>query len=53
MKVAMKKKMGVKVEFSEITWEGLLASMDNGTVEVLNQVGVTDERKEFFNALSL
>ena len=42
--------MGVKVEFSEITWEGLLASLDNGTVDlVLNQVGVTEERKEKYD----
>ena len=47
---AIGEKMGVKVEFSEITWEGLLASMDNGTVDlVLNQVGVTDERKEKYD----
>lgn len=39
-------KLGVEVKFSEITWEGLLASLDNGTIDlVLNQVGVTEERK--------
>ena len=43
---AIGEKMGVKTEFSEITWEGLLTSLDTGTVDlVLNQVGVTDERK--------
>lgn len=47
---AIGEKMGVKVEFSGITWEGLLASLDNGTVDlVLNQVGVTDERKEKYD----
>lgn len=47
---AIGEKLGVKVEFSEITWEGLLASLDNGTVDlVLNQVGVTDERKEKYD----
>ncbi len=47
---AIGEKMGVKVEFSEITWEGLLASLDNGTVDlVLNQVGVTNERKEKYD----
>ena len=47
---AIGEKMGVKVEFSEITWEGLLASLDNGTVDlVLIQVGVTDERKEKYD----
>lgn len=43
-------KMGVKTEFSEITWEGLLTSLDTGTIDlVLNQVGVTDERKEKYD----
>lgn len=43
---AIGEKMGVEVKFSEIKWEGLLASLDNGTVDlVLNQVGVTAERK--------
>lgn len=47
---AIGEKMGVEVEFSEITWEGLLASLDNGTVDlVLNQVGVTDEREEKYD----
>lgn len=47
---AIGEKLGVEVEFSEITWEGLLASLDNGTVDlVLNQVGVTDERKEKYD----
>ena len=37
--------MGVETEYSEITWEGLLTSLDTGTVDlVLNQVGVTPER---------
>ena len=47
---AIGEKMGVKTEFSEITWEGLLTSLDTGTVDlVLNQVGVTDERKEKYD----
>lgn len=47
---AIGEKMGVEVEFSEITWEGLLASLDNGTVDlVLNQVGVTDEREKKYD----
>ena len=47
---AIGEKLGVEVEFSEITWEGLLASLDNGTVDlVLNQVGVTEERKEKYD----
>lgn len=47
---AIGEKLGLEVEFSEITWEGLLASLDNGTVDlVFNQVGVTDERKEKYD----
>lgn len=47
---AIGEKLGVKVEFSEITWEGLLTSLDTGTVDlVLNQVGVTEERKEKYD----
>lgn len=43
-------KMGVETEYSEITWEGLLTSLDTGTVDlVLNQVGVTQERKEKYD----
>ena len=43
-------KLGVKTEFSEITWEGLLTSLDTGTVDlVLNQVGVTPEREEKYD----
>lgn len=43
-------KMGVETEYSEITWEGLLTSLDTGTVDlVLNQVGVTPERKEKYD----
>ena len=39
-------KLGVKTEFSEITWEGLLTSLDTGTVDlVLNQVG--EEKYDF------
>lgn len=47
---AIGEKMGVKTEFSEITWEGLLTSLDTGTVDlVLNQVGVTEERKQKYD----
>lgn len=43
-------KMGVETEYSEITWEGLLTSLDTGTVDpVLNQVGVTPERQEKYD----
>ena len=42
---AIGEKMGVRVEFQEITWDGLLGFLDNGTVDlILNQVGVTEER---------
>lgn len=47
---AIGEKMGVDVKISEITWEGLLASLDNGTVDlVLNQVGVTEARNEKYD----
>lgn len=47
---AIGEKMGVETEFSEITWEGLLTSLDTGTVDlVMNQVGVTDERKQKYD----
>lgn len=40
------RKIGVRTEFSKIIWEGLLVSLDTGTVDlILNQVGVMDERK--------
>lgn len=43
-------KMGVETEYSDITWEGLLTSLDTGTVDlVLNQVGVTPERQEKYD----
>ena len=43
-------KMGVETEYSEITWEGLLTSLDTGTVDlVLYQVGVTPERQEKYD----
>ena len=47
---AIGEKMGVKVEFEEITWDGLLGFLDNGTVDlILNQVGVTEERSEKYD----
>lgn len=43
-------RLGVETEYSEITWEGLLTSLDTGTVDlVLNQVGVTPEREEKYD----
>lgn len=44
---ALAEEMGREVNFMEITWEGLLAGLDNGQVDiVMNQVGITEEREE-------
>ena len=44
---AIAEEMGMKAEFSEFTWEGLLAALDNGQVDIVtNQVGITPEREE-------
>lgn len=43
-------KLGVKVEFVEARWESLLSGVDSGRFDtVINNVGVTDERKEKYN----
>ena len=47
---AIGEKMGVRVEFEEISWDGLLGFLDNGTVDlILNQVGVTKDRSEKYD----
>lgn len=47
---AIGKELGVRVEFEEIGWDGLLGFLDNGTVDlVLNQVGVTETRREKYD----
>ncbi|MBY0346239.1 MAG: transporter substrate-binding domain-containing protein [Neisseriaceae bacterium] len=44
------KRMGVKVEFTQGEWGGLLASLQTGKVDILiNQVGINDKRKETFD----
>jgi cystine transport system substrate-binding protein len=44
------KRMGVKVEFTQGEWGGLLASVQTGKVDILvNQVGINDKRKETFD----
>ncbi|OLS01493.1 transporter substrate-binding domain-containing protein [Tissierella creatinophila] len=44
---AIAEEIGMEAKFMEITWEGLLAGLDNGQVDiVVNQVGVTKEREE-------
>ncbi|OFL65745.1 hypothetical protein HMPREF2758_08500 [Facklamia sp. HMSC062C11] len=46
---AIAEELGMEVEFMEVTWEGLLASIDNGKVDmVINQVAFNEERDEKF-----
>lgn len=47
---AIAEELGMEAQFMEITWEGLLAGLDNGQVDIVtNQVSVTEERKEKYN----
>lgn len=47
---AVGKEMGYKVEFFEAPWDSLLAAFDAGKTDViLNQMGITDERKEKYD----
>ena len=44
------KKMGVKAEFTTTEWSGILAGLSANKYDViLNQVGITDERKKTFD----
>ncbi|WP_044640460.1 transporter substrate-binding domain-containing protein [Risungbinella massiliensis] len=44
------KRMGVKVEFQEIPWDGMLTSLQTKKIDmVANQVGVKPERQEKFD----
>lgn len=44
------KRMGVKVEFVEIPWDGMLTSLETGKIDmVANQVGIKPERQEKFD----
>lgn len=43
-------RMGVKTEFTTTEWSGILAGLGAGKYDViLNQVGITDERKKAFD----
>lgn len=43
-------KLGVKTEFTSTEWSGILAGLGAGKYDViLNQVGITDERKKAFD----
>ncbi|MBA4495723.1 transporter substrate-binding domain-containing protein [Paenactinomyces guangxiensis] len=44
------KRMGVKAEFVEIPWDGMLSSLQTNKIDmVANQVGIKPERKEKFD----
>jgi len=46
---AIATKLGVKVEFVEGKWDGLIAGLDANRYDtVINEVGITDKRKEKF-----
>lgn len=46
---AIGKKLGVKVEFVEGKWDGLIAGLDANRYDaVINEVGITEERKKKF-----
>jgi cystine transport system substrate-binding protein len=47
---AIADKLGVKAEFVEGKWDGLIAGLDVGRYDtVINQVGITEERKAKFD----
>ncbi|MGU3398937.1 amino acid ABC transporter substrate-binding protein [Brucellaceae bacterium D45D] len=47
---AVADKLGVKPEFVEGKWDGLIAGLDANRYDaVINQVGITEERKQKFN----
>ena len=47
---ALAQKMGVKAEFSTSEWSAILAGLQAGKFDVvINQVGITDKRKETFD----
>ncbi|MEO6973599.1 MAG: transporter substrate-binding domain-containing protein [Rhodoferax sp.] len=47
---ALAQKLGVKPEFTTGEWSGLLAGLQAGKYDVvINQVGITDKRKEAFD----
>src|SRR6218665_2175729 len=47
---AVAKKLGVKAEFLEGKWDGLIAGLDANRYDtVINQVGITEERKQKYD----
>ncbi|WP_245615893.1 transporter substrate-binding domain-containing protein [Andreprevotia chitinilytica] len=47
---ALAQKLGVKVEFTTSEWSAILAGLQAGKYDVvINQVGITDKRKETFD----
>lgn len=47
---AVAEKLGVKPEFVEGKWDGLIAGLDSKRYDtVINQVGITEERQQKFN----
>ncbi|MBB5700881.1 cystine transport system substrate-binding protein [Ochrobactrum daejeonense] len=47
---AVAQKLGVKAEFIEGKWDGLIAGLDANRYDtVINQVGITEERQKKFN----
>ncbi len=47
---AIAEKLGVEVEFFEAAWDSLLTGVDSGRLDtVINDVGVSDERKEKYD----
>jgi cystine transport system substrate-binding protein len=47
---AIAKKLGVKAEFLEGKWDGLIAGLDANRYDaVINQVGITEERKKKYD----
>ena len=47
---AVAEKLGVKAEFLEGKWDGLIAGLDANRYDtVINQVGITDERKKKYD----
>ena len=47
---AVAKRLGVKAEFLEGKWDGLIAGLDANRYDaVINQVGITEERKQKYD----
>ena len=47
---ALAKELGVKVSFQPTKWDGILASLESGRIDVvINQVTISDERKKKYD----